>query len=120
MAWLRGFGHETMRAAPTDHWWHLTIQSWASLIDVVVVIDAPDMMLAQRIRARAHHHEVKNYPDHEIVQWMARFRCALEWVLSELSRHGGPLVIRLSSEDQAAERIARRITEELSGRVHGH
>jgi hypothetical protein len=77
------------------------------------------MVLAQRIRARAHDHEVKEYPDHEIVQWMARFRCALERVLSELSRHGGPLVIRLSSEDHPSERIAEQIAEELSRNVHG-
>ncbi len=120
MAWLRGFGHETMRAEPTDHWWRLTIQDWASLIDVVVVLDSPDMVLAQRIRQRAHDHEVKEFPDAEIAQWMARFRGALEWVLGELTRHGGPLVIRLSSEDQTAEWIADRITEELSGNVHGH
>jgi hypothetical protein len=120
MAWLRGFGHETMRAAPVDHWWHLTTQGWASLIDVVVVLDAPDTVLAQRIRARAHDHEVKEFPDYEIALWMARFRCALEWVLSEMTRHGGPRVIRLSSEDQASERIAERITQELSRNVHGH
>jgi hypothetical protein len=119
LVWLRGFGHETMRAEQTDDWWRQAIRDWASLIDVVVVLDAPDLLLAQRIRARAHDHEVKEFPDHEIVRWMARFRHALEWVLSEMNRHGGPLVIRLSSEDEAAERIADRIAEELSGNVHG-
>ncbi len=120
MAWLRGFGHETMRTEPTVDWWRGTIRDWASLIDVVVVLDAPDLLLARRIRERAHDHEVKEFPDHEIIRWMARFRLALEWVLAEMSLHGGPLVVRLSSEDEAAERIADRISEELSGNIHGH
>jgi energy-coupling factor transporter ATP-binding protein EcfA2 len=120
MAWLRGFGHETMRDRVADEWWRATIQEWASLIDVVVVLDAPDLVLAQRIRERAHDHEVKQFPDHEIAWWMARFRRALEWVLSEMSQHGGPRVMRLCSEDEASERIAGRIAEELGGTVHGH
>jgi broad-specificity NMP kinase len=120
LVWLRGFGHETMRAELTEDWWRGAIREWAASIDVVIVLDAPDLLLAQRIRARAHAHEVKEFPDHEIVRWMARFRHALEWVLGEMSRHGGPAVIRLSSEDQAAEQIAERIAEELSRNTHGH
>lgn len=120
LAWLRGFGHRTMQEAPTQEWWRHAIQQWALQIDVVVVVDAPDLVLARRIRARAHDHEVKQYPDHEIVRWMARFREALEWVLSELRRHGGPAVMRLSSEEEGSERIAEWIAEELSGQVHGH
>lgn len=118
MAWLRGFGHETMRAQSTEDWWRATLQVWASLIDVVVVLDAPDLILAQRIRARARAHEVKTYPDDEIARWMGRFRAALEWVLAELGRHGGPRVVRLSSEDKAAECIADTLVEELAASVH--
>jgi hypothetical protein len=119
LVWLRGFGHETMRAELTADWWRGAIREWASLIDVVIVLDAPDLLLAQRIRARSRDHEAKGFPDQEIVRWMARFRHALEWVLSEMSRHGGPAIIRLSSEDQAAERIAEHIAEELSRNTHG-
>lgn len=120
MIWLRGFGHETMRGKATDQWWRVTIQNWASSIDAVVVLDAPDRVLAQRIRARAHDHEVKQFSDHEISRWMARFRHALEWVLDEMGRHGGPRVIRLSSEDQDSGRIAARITEDLRRTFHGN
>jgi hypothetical protein len=74
--------------------------------------------LAHRIRARAHDHEVKGFPDHEIARWMERFRAALEWVLTEMSRHGGPRVVRLSSEDKAADRIAETLVEELGRSVH--
>jgi hypothetical protein len=115
MAWLRGFGHRTLREQPSADWWQTTLREWASLIDAVVVLDAPDRLLARRIRTRPHEHEVKDFPDHEIVRWMARFREALEWVLAELTRQGGPVVIRLSSEGQSADCIAEKLLAELSG-----
>jgi hypothetical protein len=83
----------------------------------VVVLDAPDHVLAQRIRARSHPHEVKELADPEIARWMARFREALDWVLSEMASHGGPLVVRLSAEGPA-ERIAEQLSRTLNERHH--
>lgn len=117
MAWLRGFGHETLREQPSAEWWGTTLRDWGSVIDVVVVLDAPDALLAQRIRGRPQDHEVKGLPDDEIARWMARFRDALEWVLAEMTRHGGPVVVRLSAEEQP-RRLAENLLEELSGSAH--
>jgi len=117
LVWLRGFGHEVLRDEVSSEWWTTAFREWAALIDVVVVLDAPDHILAERIRARPRDHEVKQFPDDEIARWMARFREALEWVLVGLSRHGGPVVVRLSSEDVGSDRLAERLAEELCGRV---
>lgn len=117
LAWLRGFGHEGVQEEIASEWWTTAFREWAAVIDVVVVLDAPDHVLAQRIRSRARDHEVKQFPDDEIVRWMARFRDALEWVLAGLSRHGGPVVVRLSSQDAASECLAERLAQELNGRM---
>jgi GTPase SAR1 family protein len=119
LAWLRGFGHEALRQQPSVEWWGTALREWASVIDAVVVLDAPDHLLAARIRARAHPHEVKEFPDPEITSWMARFRQALEWVLTEMARHGGPAVVRLSSQDEPVDRIAERVVQQLRGVSHG-
>ncbi len=118
LAWLRGFGHEALREQPSAEWWRTTLRAWASLVDAVVVLDAPDHVLATRIRARPHPHEVKAYPDAEIARWMARFRQALEWVLTGMAAHGGPAVVRLSSQEEPACRIAERVAEQLRGMSH--
>lgn len=115
LAWLRGFGHEALRQPPSAEWWQRALREWASTMDAVVVLDAPDQLLATRIRARPHPHEVKEFPDPEIARWMARFRQALDWVLTEMARHGGPSVVRLSSQEEPADRIAERVVNELSG-----
>jgi thymidylate kinase len=113
MAWLRGFGHETLRGESSTDWWQPTLRRWSSVMDAVVVLDAPDELLARRIRARPQWHEVKELPEPEIARWMARFRQALDWVLVELVRYGGPAVVRLSTSDEPVERMADRVIEAL-------
>jgi hypothetical protein len=119
LAWLRGFGHETLRQDPSAEWWRTALREWAPVMDAVVVLDAPDHLLAARIRARPHPHEVREFADPEIARWMARFRQALDWVLAGMARHGGPPVVRLSSQEEPAERIAEKLVKELSERPHG-
>lgn len=113
LAWLRGFGHETLRNQASDAWWQATFREWRAVIDTVVVLDAPDSILAQRIRARPDEHEVKQASDAEITAWMARFRTALDWVLAELARQDGPTVLRLEAAQAPPDRIAERILEGL-------
>jgi hypothetical protein len=113
LAWLRGFGHETLRDQASDAWWRATFREWGAVIDAVVVLDAPDSILAQRIRARPDEHEVKQASDTEITAWMARFRTALDWVLAELVRQDGPTVLRLEAAQAPPDRIAERVLEGL-------
>jgi hypothetical protein len=119
MAWLRAFGHDSMRREPSAVWWRSTLEQWATVLDMVVVLDAPDQLLAHRIRERQRDHEVKNFSEDEIARWMTHFRSGLDWVLSGLTHRDGPVVVRLSSEEQAAELIAERLVDELSGTVYG-
>jgi hypothetical protein len=119
MAWLRGFGHETLRSPATTEWWQTTLHRWATLMDVVLVLDASDQLLARRIRQRPHWHEVKDLPDSEIPIWMARFREALNWVLAELTSRGGPAIVRLTIADEPLERTAERAIEALEENPRG-
>lgn len=118
LAWLRGFGHDALRQHPSAEWWRTALQEWAPALDAVVVLDAPDQLLAARIRARPSPHEVREFPDSEIARWMSRFRHALDWVLAGMACHGGPAVVRISSQDEPADRIAEKLVKELSEGSH--
>jgi broad-specificity NMP kinase len=120
LAWLRGFGHETMRSAASDAWWEATLSQWARTVSVIVVLDAPDFVLASRIRARPEWHEVKQASDPEISVWMARFRSALSWVLVGLAVEGGPLVVRIPTDQDQPERIAERVVTALDRVAYDH
>jgi broad-specificity NMP kinase len=109
LAWLRGFGHEIMRSEASEAWWRDTLRDWAGLMDVVVVVEANDALLARRIRTRPHGHEVKEFSDPEIVAWMARFRAALSWVLAGLAAEGGPAVLRVTTDREPPEILAERV-----------
>jgi broad-specificity NMP kinase len=118
LAWLRGFGHETMRSATSEEWWRATLREWAAVMDAVVVLEASDRLLAQRIRSRPEWHEVKQASDPEIAIWTARFRSALDWVLAELTVEGGPVVLRVATDRDPPERIAQRVIAALDHRPH--
>jgi broad-specificity NMP kinase len=118
LAWLRGFGHPVMKSLAADPWWQTTLRSWSRLIDAVVVLDAPDSLLAQRIRTRPNDHEVKHASNSEIAVWMGRFREALEWVLAELAKEQGPIVIRLETTSLPPHLIAQQVQEGLNRGVY--
>jgi hypothetical protein len=109
LAWLRGFGHEVMRSEASRTWWQAALREWAELMDVVVVVEASDALLARRIRTRPDAHEVKEFSDPEIVAWMARFREALSWVLAGLAAQGGPTVLRVTTDREPPEILAERV-----------
>lgn len=120
LVWLRGFGHETMRSRSSQRWWRRALREWAAVIDAVVVLDASDSVLARRIQARSEAHEVKEFSDEEISDWMARFRAAQDWVLAGLAAHGGPVILRLATDQEPANRIAERLAKMMGGDPHGH
>jgi broad-specificity NMP kinase len=120
LAWLRGFGHESMRSSAAEEWWRSTLQQWAHTVHAVVVLDASDEVLARRIRARPSWHEVKHLSDREISLWMARFRAALDWVLAGLAAGGGPVIVRVTTDSERPERIAQLVMGALQRGSHGN
>jgi broad-specificity NMP kinase len=118
LAWLRGFGHPSLRRGESDAWWRASLAQWSQTLDAVVVLDAPDSLLAQRIRTRPEWHEVKQASDREISVWMERFRRALEWVLAGLTVQGGPVVVRIATDGEDPEWIAERLLAGLRPNTH--
>lgn len=113
LAWLRGFGHEIMRSEAADEWWRATLSQWGMVIDAVVVLDAPDSVLAQRIRTRPDLHEVKAALDPEISRWMARFRTALDWVLAHMAAQGRVVILRVTTDQESPESLAEMVAAAL-------
>jgi broad-specificity NMP kinase len=120
LAWLRGFGHPSLRSEVSETWWRTTLEQWATTVDLVVVLDAPDELLAHRIRSRPMWHEIKAASDRDIAIWMQRFRAALDWVLVGLTDRGGPAVIRMAFDRETPDQIADRVLSELSRVCRGN
>jgi hypothetical protein len=120
LAWLRGFGHQSLRQDGSAGWWDDALRHWAGNVDVVVVLDASDEELARRIKSRSTWHEVKDASVPEIALWMSRFRGALDWVLAGLTAHGGLEVIRISADSRGPAEIADQVGRRLDEMSHGY
>ncbi len=99
--------------------WHAALDQWAQTLDAVVWLDAPIVVLAQRIRTRAKAHEVKEQDFAAIEAFLSRHRRLFDEVVSELTRGGSAQVMAFSTEHVSAEEIAARLMAVLDGRTSG-
>jgi broad-specificity NMP kinase len=104
------------RSNHLDAWTQSLLSRWASRLDAVIWLDAPDEVLAERIRTRGKAHRVKDKSDAEIFAFLARYRDSYERVISELTARHGLKVIRFSTEHQSLEEMADQI---LAGMQEG-
>jgi shikimate kinase len=101
-------------------WRRRTVADWASLLDVVVFIDASDSTLAQRIRTREKEHMVKDASDEEIHGFAAGFRKAFDRVIAEIAKAGHLVVDALRTDRGAEGENAERLVQALSKRRNGN
>jgi hypothetical protein len=74
-------------------WWSAKTQQLADLLDVVVVLDAPNDVLLHRIRTRQKAHALNRMARDSQQIALARSRSAVKSVLAELTSDGGPEVL---------------------------
>ena len=101
-------------------WRRRMVADWASLLDVVVFIDASDSTLAQRIRTRDKDHMVKDRSDDEIYGFAAGFRKAFDRVIAEIARAGHLVVDALRTDRDPEDETAARLMARLQTRRNGH
>jgi hypothetical protein len=100
---------EALRTPVLRQRWLHAVEQCAAAVDHVVWIDAPDDVLAHRIRTRAKPHQVKESTDDEIARFSASYRAAFIEVTALFAVHGRPRVTRLTALDPVptiAERVA--------------
>jgi hypothetical protein len=101
-------------------WKQRVLREWATRLALVVYLDAPDDVLAARIRMRAKAHLVKDRSDGEIAAFTAAFRAAFDRILSTLGATAGvpvvrwPIGVRPLAND--APYLSRAIERVLHGR----
>lgn len=101
-------------------WRRRAVADWASLLDVVVFIDASDSTLAQRIRTREKNHMVKDSSDEEIYGFAAGFRKAFDRVIAEIAKAGHLVVDALRTDRGAKDENAQQLMLALAKRRNGH
>jgi hypothetical protein len=90
-------------------WRRRVLGRWARLLDLIVLVDAPDPVLTYRVRTRSKAHPLKHSPDAVIHAFAARFRSAFNHVAAELRAASGPRLVTLYTGDEPSGRTAERL-----------
>jgi deoxyadenosine/deoxycytidine kinase len=112
---LCAFGRESVRSRFSEKWSQDFLEQWAKTLDAVIWLDAPDSILAERIRGRSKAHLVKDKTDGEIYEFLARYRASYEKIISDLTTHRSLKVMRLNTVLLAQDRIADEVLAALRG-----
>lgn len=117
LARLRARDQQDVAVRRPDWWMQGLFNRLGPTLDAVIWLDAPDAVLARRIRERAKPHRMKDRSDMEIYEHLAGYRRSFEWVVSELSAGHGVKVIRFSTDRESLEEIADKVLSGASEKV---
>jgi len=105
LSWLDVFFARNGDRVPAS-WRRRVIAEWATLLDVVVFIDASDIILANR--------------DSEVFGFTAGFRRAFERAIGELAQAGHIVVDTLKTDTGPLDENTARLMTKLKQRRNGH
>lgn len=98
--------------------WTRGIRRWGRILDVIIWLDAPDDVLADRIRGRRKAHRVKEIGDAELGAFLAKYRRAYDWVIDQFAATGRTRLVRFDTSELAIERLADAATRVIEGATH--
>ena len=115
LAKLRVFGAGS--ASDSTSWMSSLFNQVGPTLDAVIWLDAPDAVLARRIRERDKPHRTKNLPEAEMCEHLARYRVAFERVMAELTQRNAVKVIKFRTDREPLEDIANQILAGACGEI---
>jgi hypothetical protein len=118
LSFLRVMGHERFRRGDREPWRQAALRRWAATLDAVVTLEAPDRVLASRIRGRDKPHLMKDRSDGDVAEFSAAYRAAIDRVLADLAAAGGPPVLTLDGGAGSPAEQGDRLLAALAGAVH--
>jgi thymidylate kinase len=112
------FGPEFLKADRARQVWRAWYCQWASTLDAIVWLDAPDECLINRIRSRAKDHVVKDAAPQEVIKFLKSYRKVYERIFSELTIRRGDLnILQFDTSRQLPETIANQLLIELNLKI---
>jgi len=120
LGWFAVYGDARVRRPAFAAWLDGAVTRWATALDVVVLLDAPDAVLVRRIRERAKPHGAKAKTEAEITAFIRTYRAALGAAIDSLRRAGGLAVIRIDTGDATPEMTAQSVRDALDRATDGN
>lgn len=97
-------------------WREAVLDKWASLLDLVVWLDAPDPVLTARINSRGKQHRLQGASDETAAEALAESHTVYERSISRLAeRRERPAILRFDSNVRPPGEIADAVLDALAG-----
>lgn len=109
LAALNEFGPVRLKTRGYGPWWNNLFKQWASIINIVVWLDAPDPVLEKRINSRTQRHAVKGKSELEVLHFLARYRTSYEQVLAKWTAYGEPRLFQYDTSQTSIEQITDEV-----------
>ena len=114
LALLREFGPEITKSQLYERWWDGMLKQWATIMDMVVWLDAPDVVLLERIHTRNCWHIVKRKSGQEAYEFLARYRTSYEHIITRLTANRGPTLLRFDTHQKSVDQIVDKVLAALN------
>ena len=119
LATLNAFGPEYLKTESIETWWNNMFKQWASTVDIVIWLDAPDTILEKRINSRSQRHAVKGKTEAEVLQFLARYRMSYEEILAKLMTDCGPALFRFDTSQTTLEQVVDEVLLTVASQFEG-
>jgi len=118
MSWL-DLAFAKRGAQPPVRWRRRTLARWVDVLDSVILLDAGNDELAERLRSRAKVHRMMNGSDGAIQRFANDYRKAFDAVIDDLGR-AGRIAVHQVRTDGSLTRSTARLKSMLARYRNGH
>jgi len=119
LATLNAFGPEYLKTESIQAWWNSMFNQWASTVDIVIWLDAPDPILEKRINSRNQRHAVKGKTETEVLRFLARYRISYEQILAKLMTDRGPALFQFDTSQTTIEQVVDEVLLTIASQREG-
>lgn len=95
--------------------WSSQVVRWSGILTGVILLDADNETLAQRIRERPKNHSIKSGSDREVFGFLDRYRTAYRDIVTRLTASGRVQIVEFDTTKRPFEQIATDIVTTLDG-----
>lgn len=118
LALLRESGARNAPNEPFESWWNRMLDRWRSTLDMIVLLDAPDPILFQRIQLSDDWHRVKGRAEREPPVFLAFALCrkACSEIIAGLTAKYDPLLLRFDTNRNSPDDISTAVLDKIGSR----
>ena len=102
---LRAFHGADGNRGPVARRWQSEMTRWSSLLNGIIFLDAPNTILAERIRQRSKAHQIKSGSTREMFAFLDRYRAAYRDIVQRMNADSHIPIMELDTSTASVEQI---------------